>query len=146
MGEDKPFSPVAGGNFLLPERSQIVNIIAKAHHVAAMAVGQYSPGTPLAAMVDNHHVETAVEQIVSQLGVFHVAFNTPRTDDHDPIVFFGAKANKTDRDIINAPEFRLFPLMPEIGKWPHRKSRKRVFSCIPILLLPKHRAYTPVNH
>jgi hypothetical protein len=44
------------GHFLLPERGQIVDIIA-AHHVAAVAVGQYSPGTPLAAMVDNHHVK-----------------------------------------------------------------------------------------
>jgi hypothetical protein len=96
-------------------------------------------------MIDNHHVKTAAEKIVSQFGVLNVAFNATRTNNHDPVMTFGAEANKAHRNVIHARKFSLFPLTPEIGQWPHGKGRKRVFSCFPVLLLQKHRAYTPDN-
>ena len=81
----------------------------------AVGIGKHAPGTPLAAMIDNHHVKAAAEKIVSQFGVLNVAFNTTRTDHHDPVVTFGAEAHKAHRNVIHARKFSLFPLTPEIG-------------------------------
>ena len=64
VGENKTFTPVAGNHFLLPKRSQIVNIVAKAHNMTAVGIRQQPTGAPLTAVIDNHYVKAAVEEIV----------------------------------------------------------------------------------
>ena len=145
VSEDKPFSPVAGDHLLLPERSQVINIIAEVHHVPAVSIREQTTRATLTAMVNDHHVKAAVKEIVGHFSILHVAFNAPRANQHQSIVILRAKANKAYRYIIDAFKFSLFALSPEIRQRPHAKGRKRVFSCFPVLFLPKHRVYTPVN-
>ena len=38
MGKDKPFSPVSRNHLLLPERGQVINIVAEVNHVSAVGI------------------------------------------------------------------------------------------------------------
>ena len=145
VSEDKPFSPVSGDHLLLPERRQVIDIVAEVNDVSAVGIREQAARASLAAMIDDHHVKAAVKEIVGDFGILHVAFNAPGANQHQTIVILRAEANKAYRYIIDAFKFSLFALSPEIRQRPHTKGRKRVFSCFPVLFLPKHRVYTPVN-
>ncbi len=69
-------------------------------------------------MIDDHHVVTAVEQIVGHLGVFHVAFDAAGADHHHPLMSRGAKTHKADRHAVHAAELALFPQPPKIQQRP----------------------------
>ena len=72
-------------------------------------------------MIDDHHVVTAVEQIVGHLGVFHVAFDATGADHHHPLMSRGRK-RKADRHAVHAAELALFPQPPKSSSGPVAKA------------------------
>ena len=136
--EDISLTPRAGLHFLLPERGKIVDVIAEAIDVPTVRVRKHAPGQPLSTVVDDQHIEPHMDQVVGQFGVFNVAFNTPRADHDDPIIFFITETNEAYRDAPDARKRIFLTLAPEIGQRPHGESSKCVFSCFPVLFLLKH--------
>ncbi|STD23972.1 Uncharacterised protein [Enterobacter asburiae] len=95
-------------------------------------------------MVDDQDIEPHMDQVIGQLGVFNVAFNTPGADHNHPVIFFISETNETHRDAPDARKLIFLTLPPEIGQRPHRESSKSVFSCFPVLFLLKHWVSTHV--
>jgi hypothetical protein len=108
-------APRTGRHFLLPERREIIDIITEIDHMAAMRIFQQATGTPLTAVVDDEHIKAEMEQVIRQLSILHIAFNSTRANHDNPVMSGGMETDKAHRDIIHTGKFCLFSLTPEVG-------------------------------
>lgn len=68
----------------------------------------------MSAVIDNHHIIAALEQIIGHFGICDMAFDAAGADDYHFIMAGAEKAYKANQQRLRAGKFAFFPLAPKI--------------------------------
>jgi hypothetical protein len=115
-------------HFLLIKLGEIVDVIGKVYHMTTVRISQQTTGTALPAVIQDHHVIAAMEQIVGNLRIFNVTFDTTGAYHHHSPMAGRTEAHETDGHAAHAIELALLTQPPKIQQRSRGESSKLLFT------------------